>query len=124
MDFEDALGVHSMEVRGGHFMMGALPNDGEAWGIEKPRHEVKISHDMVVMKYLVTQGLYSRVMNANPSHFKGVDKPVDTVTWHDAVNFANALSRKCGLSEAYRINGDELSCDWDGHGWRLPTEAE
>ena len=34
------------------------------------------------------------------------------------------LSRKCGLSEAYCINGDEVSCDWDGHGWRLPTEAE
>ena len=63
-------------------------------------------------------------MNANPSRVKGMGKPVESVTWYDSVNFANALSRKCGLSEAYCINGDEVSCDWDGHGWRLPTEAE
>ena len=31
---------------------------------------------------------------------------------------------KCGLFEAYCINGDDVSCDWSSNGWRLPTEAE
>ena len=45
----------------------------------------------------------------------------------DAVRFCNALSRACGLEEAYTIgNGDEpeVSCRFNAHGFRLPTEAE
>ena len=56
-----------VEVSGGRFMMGALPNDGEVYDDEKPRHKVVISSDMVVMKYPVTQKVYEQVMGINPS---------------------------------------------------------
>ena len=35
----------------------------------------------------------------------------------------NALSDVFGLS-SYEINGDDVLCDWNSNGWRLPTEAE
>ena len=104
--------------------MGALPSDDGAWGHEKPRHEVTINSDMIVMKYPVTQKVYKGVMGCNPSRFKSLDRPVECVSWYDAVMFANALSALFGLSAAYEINGDSVVCDWSSNGWRLPTEAE
>ena len=112
------------DVSGGRFMMGALPKDWEAWDSEKPRHEVVISESMLVMRVPVTQRLYEFVMGSNPSDFKGGDRPVEEVSWYDAVQFANALSAFFGLSAAYEINGDDVVCDWESNGWRLPTEAE
>jgi len=76
----------------------------------------------------VTQGLYRAVMGENPAYKKASDQhPVERVNWFDAVRFCNALSRACELEEAYTIGeGDEpeVSCRFDAHGFRLPTEAE
>ncbi len=49
------------------------------------------------------------------------------MSWFDAVRFCNALSQRCGLEEAYTIGGGDkprVSCRFDAHGFRLPTEAE
>ena len=52
--------------------------------------------------------------------------PVEMVTWPDAIQFANALSKKEGLDTCYVVKDKDvkwttgLSCK----GWRLPTEAE
>ena len=51
--------------------------DEEAHNGEKPRQKRKISSDMVVMKYPVTQKVYECVMGSNPSYFKGGDRPVE-----------------------------------------------
>jgi formylglycine-generating enzyme required for sulfatase activity len=71
----------------------------------------------------VTQGEWQAVIGSNPSEFKscGEDCPVERVSWNAAVEYANALSRREGLSECY--NGSTfkgLGC----MGYRLPTEAE
>ena len=119
--------ISSVEVSGGRFIMGCLPSDGDCDSDEKPRHEVVISHDMIVMRTEVTQGLYESVMGQNPSYFSscGKDCPVEQVSWYDAVRFANKLSEEMVLSKCYEINGEEVSWS-DGNciGWRLPTEAE
>ena len=104
--------------------MGALPRDGDAYDDEKPRHEVIINSELIVMKYVVTQKVYELVMGSNPSKPQGADYPVNKVSWYDAVRFANALSQKCDLEEAYAINGEDVTCHWSANGWRLPTEAE
>jgi formylglycine-generating enzyme required for sulfatase activity len=57
-------------------------------------------------KYEVTQAQYQAVMGTTPSQFKGPDKPVEMVSWNDAVSFCQALSAKSGRSI------------------RLPSEAE
>jgi len=77
-------------------------------------------------KFPVTQDLYEKVMGKekNKSHFEGGDRPVETVSWFDAVEFCNRLSEKAGLKPGYTIAGEKVTPDWDANGFRLPSEAE
>jgi formylglycine-generating enzyme required for sulfatase activity len=77
-------------------------------------------------KFPVTQDLYEKVMGKekNGSHFAGGDRPVENVTWFDAVEFCNRLSDKTGLKPVYTIDGEKVTPDWHAKGFRLPTEAE
>jgi formylglycine-generating enzyme required for sulfatase activity len=72
----------------------------------------------------VTQALWKEVAGTNPSRFTGDDRPVDSVSWFDAVKFCNALSEKAGLPPAYEIDGETVTWRRDAGGYRLPTEAE
>ena len=122
-----------VEVSAGNFMMGALTNDDEAYNDEKPQHKVTLTKGMLVCKYACTQGLYEKVMSENPSDFKGSTKPVENVSWCDAVLFCNKLSEMEGLEPVYVLPEPfENDNDWsqkvkwnqDANGYRLPTEAE
>ena len=77
-------------------------------------------------KFPVTQDLYEKVMGKriNNSHFAGGDRPVENVTWFDAVEFCNQLSKKAGLKPVYTIDGEKITANWHAKGFRLPTEAE
>ena len=86
--------------------------------------EVTITRSFLMDKYPVTQDLYQKVMYNNPSHFKGEDRPVENITWFDAINFCNELSKTIGLQEAYEVNGEILIIKPESDGFRLPTEAE
>ena len=85
----------------------------------------------------VTQADYLAVMGVNPSRFKGDDqRPVENVTWFDAVLFCNARSKAEGRDTVYLYsakdfitnvncgNLEDLSVNWAADGYRLPTEAE
>jgi formylglycine-generating enzyme required for sulfatase activity len=50
--------------------------------------------------------------------------PVIHVSWLDAAEYCNWLSRKEGRSPAYSINGSNVSWNQNANGYRLPTEAE
>jgi hypothetical protein len=50
-----------------------------------------------MLKTEVTQDLYQRVMNANPSQNVGRGLPVDSVSWTDAQEFCERLSWLLGL---------------------------
>jgi len=79
-------------------------------------------------KYEVTQKEYREVMGKNPSYFIGDNLPVESVSWYEAIEYCNALSRREGLPVAYKITGtrDNIVVTWDRNslGYRLPTEAE
>ena len=78
----------------------------------------------LIGKYPVTQKEWTELIDDNPSRFKGDKRPVEQITWYQAVEFCNLLSQKEGLIPAYTINGTRVSCDWESDGYRLLTEAE
>jgi formylglycine-generating enzyme required for sulfatase activity len=114
------LSIPLIRVEGGTFQMGS-PSGGE--NDEHPVHRVTID-SFYMGKYEVTQDIYEEVMESSPFNWKGARLPVENVTWLEAVQFANALSRRDGFEEVYTINGETVSCDWSKRGYRLPTEAE
>lgn len=96
-----------VKVEAGTFTMGAL--DGENREDEKP-HEVTLKHDYFIGMTEVTQAQWKAVMNSNPSHTKGDNLPVETVSCDDAMAFCEKLN----------ATGRAPS------GWKfaLPTEAQ
>ena len=120
-------------IPAGKFIMGALEHDQYATKVEYPRHSVELSKGFQMSVFPCTQGLYQSVMGHNPSCFKGFDKPVECVSWCDAILFCNALSLKEGLEPAYVIPknfinriafAQRISWNRSSNGYRLPTEAE
>lgn len=77
-------------------------------------------------KFPVTQALYEKVMGKEKNHsrFPGEDRPVENVSWYDAVEYCNRLSAEMGLKPVYVIQGDRVTADFSAAGFRLPTEAE
>ena len=94
-------------------------------------------------KYEVTQEQYEAVMGTNPSWFSSNPtvgeiqgkRPVEKVTWFDAIEFCNKLSTKEGLTPVYTITGRTpvtgypitaatVTANWKNNGYRLPTEAQ
>jgi formylglycine-generating enzyme required for sulfatase activity len=128
--------IRLKRIPAGTFRMGSYDGEGEQQ--EHPQHAVRISRPFYLGVYEVTQSEYQAVMGQNPSHFSrtgaGNDKvagqstdqlPVESVTWLDAVRFCNALSYREGLRPFYEIYSDNVRVpDWNGTGYRLPTEAE
>ena len=81
---------------------------------EIPVHKVTITKPYLIGKYEVTQSEYQEIMGTNPSVNKGINNPVEKISWNDAVEFCRKLtSRECS-------NGNLKS----GYVYRLPTEAE
>ena len=74
----------------------------------------------------VTQELYVNVVDTNPSTFKGAQRPVENVSWYDAIGFCNALSAMNGLEAAYIIGSDpdNVTLVEGGDGYCLPSDAE
>jgi len=116
-----AMPANMVRVEGGTFAMGnTLDGGGDD---EKPVHQVTVS-SFWMAKYEVTQREWREVMGNNPSHFDGENRPVEQVSWLDAINYCNKRSIKEGLTPCYTRSGDTVTCNWQANGYRLPTEAE
>ena len=109
-------------VEGGTFRMGSPSSEDDRDGDEK-QHSVTVG-SFYMKATEVTQKEWRAVMGSNPSRFKGDDRPVERVSWFDAVKYCNALSKREGLTPVYRINGESVTANWSADGYRLPTEAE
>ena len=82
-------------VEGGSFIMGAADSDTDAYDTEKPSHKV-ILDSYYMGETQVTQALWKTVMGDNPSHFKGDNLPVETVSWNDCQEFIKKLNTITG----------------------------
>ena len=78
----------------------------------------------IMSKTEITQAVYKAIMGKNPSYFTGDSLPVEDVSWYNAVEFCNKLSKKAGLEPAYSINGRSVEWNRNANGFRLPTVEE
>ena len=119
---------HMIFVKGGKYQPSFADEEKEVFDIE-------------VCKYPTTQKMWMEVMENNPSYSKGDNRPVESITWWEALEYCNKLSEKYGLEPVYDLSksaegilmikelGGEKVCPdvanfKNTEGFRLPTELE
>ena len=85
--------------------MGSPAEEAGRQDNEGPQRTVAVP-SFFMGRFPVTQAQYEAVMGQNPSNFKGADRPVESLSWDDAVAFCEKLSGLVGRT------------------YRLPSEAE
>jgi len=77
----------------GTFRMGSPDTDHNARSQERPQHAVTLTRGFLLQRTPVTQEQWFAVMGTDPSYLlKGPRRPVEHVSWLDAVKYCNALS--------------------------------
>jgi len=109
-------------IEAGNFVMGF--NGIDALPCETPMRTVERSRNIYMMRFPVTQLQYWILTGKNPSQHQGALRPVDSVSWWDAVELCNLYSDIMGYTRAYRVEDDKIHWDLAADGYRLPTEAE
>lgn len=155
------LGIRFRRIEPGAFLMGS-PEDEQERSSDERQHEVTLTRAFWIAETVVTQEEWKKLTGNNPARFKGGkvelhfkgflqkltgsnparvtsndERPVERVSWFDAVAFANLLSERAGLPVCYKIvgangrgPGHKFECNevrlagLDLPGYRLPTEAE
>jgi len=106
--------LEMMLIKQGTFIMGAPESEVDSRDSERPQHQVTVPA-FFMGKYPVTQAQWrvvsaflrvNRELKLEPSRFKGDNRPVERVSWYDAVEFCDRLSR------------------YTKREYRLPSEAE
>ena len=119
-----AVGQHPLvRLMPAEFVMGSRSDEVGRYGNEH-KHRVSITLPFYIGATTVTQALWELVLGFHPSGFAGDSRPVEQVSWLDAVRFCNTLSEMEGRHAAYHFRGEEVHWRRNGDGFRLPTEAE
>jgi len=111
-----AAGLDMVSIPEGSFTMGSPVDEPERQGNEGPQHHVTLA-PFFIGATPVTQAQWSAAVLAHPdqirrnldpnsSFFKGIDLPVESITWHQAEEFCLRLTAITGRA------------------YRLPSEAE
>lgn len=118
-----------VKVEKGSFNMGS-PVDEEGRNEDEMLHEVQIKRNFYISETEVTQDLWKEIMDYWPvrewvgAKAYGYNYPAFSLSWYDAVEFCNKLSKRDGFEPCYKIYGKKVVCNFDADGYRLPTEAE
>ena len=108
------ISLEMMLIPGGEFLMGAPEDELDSIDSERPQHKVSVP-TFLMGKYPVTQAQWravaalpevNRELQPDPANFKGDKRPVERVSWYEAVEFCDRLSQHTGRK------------------YRLPSEAE
>jgi formylglycine-generating enzyme required for sulfatase activity len=111
---EAGIELEMIEIPTGTFSMGAPDKELNSNNSERPQHKVTVP-SFYMGRYLVTQAQWrfaaqlpqvNKELDPDPSNFKGDNRPVERVSWYDAVEFCDRLSQ------------------YTGRTYRLPSEAE
>ncbi len=108
------VGLDMVLIPGGSFQMGSPEDELDRGEQEGPQHRVTVP-SFCMGKYPITQAQWRVVaelppanqdLDPEPSRFKGDERPVEQVSWEEAVEFCARLSQ------------------FTGREYRLPSEAE
>ncbi len=132
-------GISLMHVTTGVEFLAGSSDEEIGHESNESQHQTTLTRNFFIMNTEVTQAQFDAVMGYNPASFSaagnyndcGLDCPVESMTWHEAAAFGNALSDAEGLENCYSCdessgalvcesNGDPYTCA----GYRLPTEHE
>lgn len=113
-DLGKGMTLDLVHIPVGRFSMGSPPNEPHRQPTEGPQHIVAVP-EFYLGRYPITQAQWrlvaslpvvKRELNDQPSTFAGDNRPVEGVSWFDAVEFCNRLSQLTGKD------------------YHLPSEAE
>jgi formylglycine-generating enzyme required for sulfatase activity/tRNA A-37 threonylcarbamoyl transferase component Bud32 len=104
-DLGNGVKLEMVEIPAGTFYMGSPENEVGRNDSEGPQHQVNVPN-FFIGKYPLTQAQYQAIIGNNPAHFKGNNRPVERVSWNNAVAFCQKLSQKTGKN------------------YKLPSEAQ
>ena len=105
VDFNSSVELDMIWVEPGSFAMGPA-------GKGNPEHNVTLTQGFYLGKYEVTQEQYLALTNQNPSHYKGLNRPVENISWNGIQSFIQTLNERDSL---------KITPGWE---YALPTEAE
>jgi formylglycine-generating enzyme required for sulfatase activity len=88
--------LEMVKIPAGEYMMGAKPDENGSSQDEYPQHRVTIAKPFYIGKYPITQAQYKVIIEKNPSNFKGLNRPVERVSWDMAQAFCRKLSERMG----------------------------
>ncbi|MBQ7612459.1 MAG: formylglycine-generating enzyme family protein [Spirochaetaceae bacterium] len=150
-------GTNFVEISAGTMELGYVRTSGILFPTSYyDPYFVTLTRAFQICNHEVTQSEWQTIMSNNPSYFQGDDegkkvtlvetqelRPVERVSWYDAIVYCNKLSIKEGLEPCYTVEGVNFStlkyedvptnydnkwnlvtCDFCKNGYRLPTAAE
>ena len=109
LEMADALPLELVRIPGGTFLMGSPEDEPGRWDSEGPPHAVTVP-SFLMGRYPVTQAqwravaelpLGKRSLDPDPAYFKGADRPVELVSWDEAVEFCDRLAQQ--TKRPYRL---------------------
>ena len=113
-DLGNSTGLDMIAIPGGSFLMGSPETGRDRSSWEGPQHEETVQ-EFFIGRYPVTQAQWQvvaalskvkRELKPDPSQFKGRDRPVEMISWDEAMEFCDRLTQHTGRK------------------YRLPSEAE
>ena len=103
-DLGEGVALTMLKIPAGSFLMGSPEDEPERSEDEGPQHEVTLG-SFFMAQTPITQAQWrvvagwqkvGRDLKPDPSKFKGANRPVEQVSWFDALEFCRRLSKRTG----------------------------
>jgi formylglycine-generating enzyme required for sulfatase activity len=105
-ELAQGVALTMIKIPAGTFLMGSPEDELRRSADEGPQHEVTLgafffAQTSITQAQWRAVALWDKVerdLKPDPSKFKGANRPVEQVSWHDATEFCRRLSQRTGKS--------------------------